>query len=72
MAREKTYSVKLTYAELELLVRATASSSAECYCSLEDCDSDLPAGTDRALYDQAEAIRAKVCDLLNAIDQKAA
>ena len=61
MAREKTYPVNLTYAELELLLRATHSGNAEVYC-------DELAPDFRRQMTRAAKIRAKVTDKLNEID----
>ena len=64
MPRDKTYLVRLTYAELELLVRATHSGNAEVYC-------DELADDFRKQIDRAEKIRGKVSDKLNEIDAAA-
>ncbi|MBF0563436.1 MAG: hypothetical protein HQL37_15810 [Alphaproteobacteria bacterium] len=68
---DKTYPVLLTYAEMELLFRATHSGVAELYCDNEPCDPDLPPGTDAADAERAETIRAKLRRHLNRIDDAA-
>ncbi len=57
---EPTYSVKLTYAEMELLIKATHTSNAEMYA---DADAE---------YQRAAHIRQKISDKLNDIDARTA
>lgn len=60
MAQEKTLSVRLTYSELELLLRATHSGTAELMVHDDEDATEI--------VETFDAIRQKVSDRLNEVD----
>lgn len=63
MAREKKYRVELTYSELELLLRATHSGTAELLVHDDEDATDI--------VEAFDAIRRKVTDRLYEVDSAA-